>query len=263
MNRLAAISRGDYAKVSRLRGRLLRAARQWFDERDFLEVTIPPFEASPVSPLTFAESQIALNGDRLFLEAYAAAHDRVYSIRRRWKNGDPVSHGTLIEFESCNESYENLAENMERLVKELYEAAWEVCPNDALVRYVTRPLLRLTYGDSPARLQKESFPGESKNRIDSEAGDSLRPTGIENLVMVDGRPSNPPDKQGARWFDLLLPASGVSAGGIFRQATPPGDEWLYPGRFAGGVIYLEAVMQSVIAAEEGPVGLAEAVQFLD
>jgi len=89
-----AVSRGEFAKISVLRSKLLRSARDWFAENDFMEILVPHItgatgscewfpNAMPVKMFdeTSTETDMFLRQTgQLYLEAFTVAHDRVYTI---------------------------------------------------------------------------------------------------------------------------------------------------------------------------------------
>ena len=108
------------------RGRIVRAVRRWFDDRDFLEVEAAALQISPGNEAhlhAFATEIIAPDGSagRLYLHTspefackklLAAGERRIFDLARVWRNRErgALHHPefTLLEWYRAEEPYETL-----------------------------------------------------------------------------------------------------------------------------------------------------------
>ena len=137
-----AVSRGEFAKISMLRSKLLRSARDWFAENDFMEILVPHItgatgscewfpNAMPVKMFdeTSTETDMFLRQTgQLYLEAFTVAHDRVYTIGPSFRQERKVTNRhlcefTLIEFEARDLELDSLMDHIESLIKVMFSSA--------------------------------------------------------------------------------------------------------------------------------------------
>jgi asparaginyl-tRNA synthetase len=247
-----SVAAGEYTKTTLLRSRLLKAARQWFDEHSFVEICVPHITGATGScewfpnamPVTMyndfgKETNMFLRQTgQLYLEAFTVAHNRVYTIGPSFRQERKVTDRhlcefTLIEFEGRDFELDGLMDNIESLVKNMYREAFSLYPNGQLEKYIARTFRRISYHDVVKLLQV--------NGIEIEFGDDLGNTEEHALCRLLGQiptfvthyPSDPRPKEGGviKFFsmkrdngvticcDLLLPMVGESVGGAVREGS--------------------------------------------
>ncbi len=246
------VIQGSFRDTTQLRSRLLAAARAWFENNSFLEISVPCITGATGSCEWFPNAMPVVmfneNGDesnmflrqtgQLYLEAFTLAHNRVYTIGPSFRQERKVTDRhlcefTLIEFEGRDFKLDGLMENIEALVKEMYRAAAVYTNGTRLQEYIDKPFNRIKYADAIALLQRHRFsiePGDDLGSAEELAICNIldsRPT------FVTHYPSNPKPKQGGviKFFsmkrdngetlccDLLLPRVGESVGGAVREGS--------------------------------------------
>ena len=247
-----AVSRGEFAKISMLRSKLLRSARNWFAENDFMEILVPHItgatgscewfpNAMPVKMFneTGTETDMFLRQTgQLYLEAFTVAHDRVYTIGPSFRQERKVTNRhlcefTLIEFEARDLELDNLMDHIESLIKVMFRSAQGLYPNQSLAKYVDRPFNRISYSDAVALLQANGHAIEMGDDLGSGEEEAICRI-LEDLpTFVTHYPSDPRPKEGGviKFFsmkrqngttlccDLLLPHAGESVGGAVREGS--------------------------------------------
>ncbi len=244
------VIQGTFKDTTLLRSKLLAAARKWFEENSFMEISVPCITGATGScewfpnamPVTmFNESGHELNmflrqTGQLYLEAFTQTHNRVYTIGPSFRQERKVTNRhlcefTLIEFEGRDFELDGLMNLIESLIQAMYKAAAEISKSPELTRYVAMPFNRIKYADAIMLLKR--------NKFHIEPGDDLGST--EELAICDilgslptfvtHYPSNPKPKPGGviKFFsmkrdngetlccDLLLPRVGESVGGAVRE----------------------------------------------
>lgn len=123
------------------RGRIVRAVRAWFDDREFAEVETPAVQISPGNEAhlhAFATEAVGIAGDRqpLYLRTspefaakklLAAGEPKIFELARVWRNRErgPLHHPefTLLEWYRAGEVYETLMTDCASLLALAAEAA--------------------------------------------------------------------------------------------------------------------------------------------
>ncbi len=244
------ITKGDFVKVSALRSRLLRSARDWFDRNSFMEIQVPHITGATGSCEWFpnampvamydevgAETQMFLRQTgQLYLEAFTVAHNRVFTIGPSFRQERKVTDRhlcefTLIEFEGRDFELDGLMDNVEELVKAMYANAQTFYPNNMLGSYVENPFNRISYSEAIALLSQTGFSIEYGDDLGSEEEKAICSL-LDGLpTFITHYPSDPRPKEGGviKFFsmkrdddttlccDLLLPHVGESVGGAVRE----------------------------------------------
>ena len=123
------------------RSRITAAVRNWFGDRDFVEVETPALQVSPGNEAhlhAFATEAIGISGDRapLYLRTspefaakklLAAGEVRTFELARVWRNRErgPLHHPefTLLEWYRAGAAYETLMDDCASLLAVAAEAA--------------------------------------------------------------------------------------------------------------------------------------------
>ena len=239
------IRQGNYVQLTELRAKMLKAAREWLNLHDFLEITVPHITGATGScewfpnamPVTMfdangqEQSMFLRQTGQLYLEAFTHAHNRVYTIGPSFRQERKVTDRhlcefTLIEFEGRDFELEGLMNNVEGIIKAMYRSTG--LPLD---RYINKSFNRIKYADAIFLLQKEGIRINQGDDMGSEEELKLCSM-LNNLpTFVTHYPSDPRPKEGGviKFFsmkrdgneticcDLLLPGVGESVGGAVRE----------------------------------------------
>lgn len=246
------VMNGNYSETTLLRSKMLKAARDWFENESFLEICVPHITGATGScewfpnamPVTMYDDKGVESGmflrqtGQLYLEAFTHAHNRVYTIGPSFRQEKKVTNRhlcefTLIEFEGRDFELDGLTDHIESIIKEMYKAALKINPNEKIKSYIDNPFNRIRYNDSIALLKENGY--------EVEIGDDLG--AVEELAICDllghlptfvtHYPSEPKPKEGGviKFFsmkrangvteccDLLLPDVGESVGGAVREGS--------------------------------------------
>jgi len=247
-----AVAEGQFAKTTLLRSTMLKSVRNWFDHNEFTEICVPHITGATGScewfpnamPVTMYnrigdEAKMFLRQTgQLYLEAFTVAHNRVYTIGPSFRQERKVTDRhlcefTLIEFEGRDFELDGLMDNVEAVVKTMYEAASDIFINPLLGSYIDKPFNRIKYADAVDLL--------NENGIEIGYGDDFENREEHALCRLLGQlptfvthyPSDPKPKQGGviKFFsmkrdgnetlccDLLLPMVGESVGGAVREGS--------------------------------------------
>ncbi|MFH1372455.1 MAG: amino acid--tRNA ligase-related protein [bacterium] len=245
-----AVTNGEFVRTSVLRSRLLKSARDWFDEHSFVEIQVPHITGATGScewfpnamPVTMfdqdgAETTMFLRQTgQLYLEAFTVAHNRVYTIGPSFRQERKVTDRhlcefTLIEFEARDLDLDSLMDHIESLIKTMFTGAQELYPNGLLSKYAHLPFNRISYADAVALLQTNGHTIELGDDFGSGEEGALCRMLHDLPTFVTHYPSNPRPKKGGviKFFsmkrdngttlccDLLLPHAGESVGGAVRE----------------------------------------------
>ena len=245
-----AVCKGDYARISLLRAKMLKSARDWFDQNGFMEIQVPHITGATGScewfpnamPVTMFDDIGRETGmflrqtGQLYLEAFTVAHNRVYTIGPSFRQERQVTDRhlcefTLIEFEARDLDLDRLIDHIELLIKTMYRAAQEVYTNPVLAKYVERSFNRISYRDAVGLLQSHGHAIAHGDDF-SSAEERALCVALDGLpTFVTHYPSDPRPKEGGviKFFsmkrnngttlccDLLLPQAGESVGGAVRE----------------------------------------------
>jgi len=245
-----SVVHGEFTRTTILRSQLLNAARQWFSQNSFLEISVPHItgatgscewfpNAMPVAMYNAAGEKLDMflrQTGQLYLEAFTLAHNRVFTIGPSFRQERKVTNRhlcefTLIEFEGRDFDLDGLMDLIESLLKAMYAAGREYTGNELLGRYVGMPFNRIKYAQAIELLQAHGhtiFCGDDLGSIEELAICEL----LDNLpTMVTHYPADPKPKEGGviKFFsmkrdgdetlccDVLLPHVGESVGAAVRE----------------------------------------------
>ncbi|MEZ5357867.1 MAG: amino acid--tRNA ligase-related protein [Candidatus Zixiibacteriota bacterium] len=247
-----AITKGEFATLSSLRSQLLKTARHWFDTNAFMEIQVPHITGATGSCEWFPNAMpVAMYDERgdemqmflrqtgqLYLEAFTVAHNRVYTIGPSFRQERKVTDRhlcefTLIEFEGRDFELDGLMNNIEALIKKMYDEAMLFYPNELLRKYVDQSFARIQYGDAIALLANNGFNVSYGDDLGSAEERALCTLCDGMPTFVTHYPSDPRPKEGGviKFFsmkreqeltlccDLLLPFVGESVGGAVREGS--------------------------------------------
>ncbi len=253
MKRHMAVTRGEFTQTSQLRSDLLRAARDWFIQNSFLEIQVPHITGATGSCEWFPNAMPVMmynesGGEanmflrqtgQLYLEAFTVAHNRVYTIGPSFRQEKKVTDRhlcefTLIEFESRDFELDGLMDNIEALLKAMYQAVIPIYSNPKMSQYIEQPFNRIAYADAVAVLNGSGFNLEIGDDMGSAEEKTLCRILGNQPTFVTHYPSDPRPKEGGviKFFsmkrdgeqtlccDLLLPDAGESVGGAVREGDP-------------------------------------------
>lgn len=245
-----AVSRGDYAKISLLRSKLFKSARDWFAGNSFLEIQVPHItgatgscewfpNAMPVKMYDESgnENEMFLRQTgQLYLEAFTIAHNRVYTIGPSFRQERKVTDRhlcefTLIEFEARDLELDGLMNHIESLMKTMYRSAQDLFPNQDIRTWIDGSFNRITYADAVTMLNGNGHTIESGDDLSSNEEKAICQLLGGLPTFVTHYPSDPRPKEGGviKFFsmkrdngttlccDLLLPHAGESVGGAVRE----------------------------------------------
>ncbi len=164
----------DVGEVFRARALIVKAMREWFDERDFVEVETPTLQTmrGGANAKPFTTHHNALDMDlylRVAPELYlkrliVGGLDRVYEIGRVWRNeGISTRHNpefTILEFYQAYATYQVLMDETEELVTHTDARLLERFPRFAEGRTysLARPWRRVRMLDAITRALTERVP---------------------------------------------------------------------------------------------------------
>ncbi|SYZ74622.1 putative Asparagine--tRNA ligase [Candidatus Zixiibacteriota bacterium] len=244
------VIQGAFKDTTYLRSKLLAAARDWFEENSFMEISVPCITGATGScewfpnamPVTmFNENGGELNmflrqTGQLYLEAFTQTHNRVYTIGPSFRQERKVSNRhlcefTLIEFEGRDFELDGLMNLIESLIQKMYRAAADISKSRELERYTEMPFNRIKYADAVTLLKRNKFEIEMNDDLGSAEELAICAILGSLPTFVTHYPSDPKPKQGGviKFFsmkrdngetlccDLLLPHVGESVGGAVRE----------------------------------------------
>src|SRR5215471_4291203 len=221
------------AAILRVRAEIIKAARDFFDDRGFT-LTDPPIitpaaceGTTTLFPVDYFDEQAFLTqSGQLYVEATAMALGKVYSFGPTFRAEKSKTRRHLTEFwmvepEVAFLEFEGLCELAEDFIVALVERALARCGEDLkrLERDVTKlekvvkPFPRITYREGIAHLQKKGFPvnfGDDLGADEETAlcADSERPlivsrfpTAIKSFYMQP----DPQDPEVVLGLDMLAP----------------------------------------------------------
>ncbi len=247
-----SVVEGEFAKTTLLRSSLLKTARDWFDNNSFLEISVPHITGATGSCEWFPNAMPVMMYDeagdqanmflrqtgQLYLEAFTVAHNRVYTVGPSFRQERKVTNRhlcefTLIEFEGRDFELDGLMNNIEALIKSMYNKATALFSNSLLQKYIDKPFNRIRYSEVIELLNKNECPinyGDDLGNVEEHAICRL----LDGLpTFVTHYPSAPRPKEGGviKFFsmkrqngetfccDLLLPKVGESVGGAVREGS--------------------------------------------
>jgi asparaginyl-tRNA synthetase len=246
------VLQGAHAQTTLLRSRMLRAARDWFEGNDFLEICVPHITGATGScewfpnamPVTmYNERGEELNmflrqTGQLYLEAFTHVHNRVFTIGPSFRQERKVTNRhlcefTLIEFEGRDFELTGLMDLVESLVKAMYRAAAAASSIGSLAKYTDRRFNRITYADAIGVLQERGLLLGYGDDLGSKEELALCEILGGLPTFVTHYPADPKPKEGGviKFFsmrregdqticcDLLLPHVGESVGGAVREGS--------------------------------------------
>ncbi len=246
------VIKGDYIRTTRLRSKMLKAARDWFEENSFTEVNVPHItgatgscewfpNAMPVEMYDQSGNKAAMflrQTGQLYLEAFTMAHNRVFTIGPSFRQERKVSDRhlcefTLIEFEGRDFELDGLMNNIESVLKKMFRAAHELVQTEGLEQFYLLPFNRIAYKDAIDLLNQNGFNLEQGDDMSSAEEKTLCRILHNMPTFVTHYPSNPKPKEGGviKFFsmrrengvtlccDLLLPEAGESVGGAVREGN--------------------------------------------
>ncbi|MEW5993683.1 MAG: amino acid--tRNA ligase-related protein [Candidatus Zixiibacteriota bacterium] len=273
-----AVSKGEFVRISGLRSRLLKAARDWFADNDYIEIQVPHItgatgscewfpNAMPVTMFdpTGSEMEMFLRQTgQLYLEAFTVAHNRVYTIGPSFRQERKVTDRhlcefTLIELEARDLELDTLMDHIEALLKRMFAAAQEALTNPELSRYVRLAFNRITYADAVKLLQSGGHTLQLGDDFGSNEERAICRILNGLPTFVTHYPSDPRPKEGGviKFFsmkrdngatlccDLLLPNAGESVGGAVRE----GDSTVCRRQFEESYMYDHLVERGVDPAQ--------------
>ncbi|MCP4705220.1 MAG: hypothetical protein GY865_11470 [candidate division Zixibacteria bacterium] len=247
-----SVAAGEFNDVTIMRSKLLRAARKWFDNNSFMEISVPHItgatgscewfpNAMPVTMYNEQGSQADMflrQTGQLYLEAFTVPHNRVFTIGPSFRQERKVTNRhlcefTLIEFEGRDFELDGLMDNIEELIKVMYGEAHDIYTNQQLEMYVSQPFARVSYGDAIEMLTNNGYEisfGDDLGDVEEQA---ICRFNNQMPTFVTHYPSNPKPKEGGviKFFsmkrenghtfccDLLLPMVGESVGGAVREGS--------------------------------------------
>lgn len=246
------VVKGQYTSVTVLRSKLLSAARRWFDDSSFMEISVPHItgatgscewfpNAMPVEMFNESgqcQDMFLRQTGQLYLEAFTLVHNRVFTIGPSFRQERKVTNRhlcefTLIEFEGRDFELDGLMDNIESLLKVMYGAAHDVTGNNLLARYTGNPFNRIKYADAVKLLQDNGHQLSYGDDLGSKEELALCELLNSMPTFVTHYPSEPKPKEGGviKFFsmkrdgeetlccDLLLPHVGESVGGAVREGS--------------------------------------------
>jgi len=245
-----AVMRGEMSSTTLLRSRLLSAARNWFEQNSFLEITVPHItgatgscewfpNAMPVRMYNESGNELAMflrQTGQLYLEAFTLAHNRVFTIGPSFRQERKVTNRhlcefTLIEFEGRDFDLDGLQDMIESLLKAMYRTGRELTGDASLTRYIGQPFNRIKYADAITLLCEHGYQTTYGDDLGSREEHALCEILDDLPTFVTHYPSEPRPSEGGviKFFsmkrvgnetlccDLLLPSVGESVGGAVRE----------------------------------------------
>jgi asparaginyl-tRNA synthetase len=251
MRHLAVVA-GEFTRTTMVRSAMLKAARNWLDSNNFLEISVPHITGATGSCEWFPNAmEVAMfdEGGRelnmflrqtgqLYLEAFTMAHNRVYTIGPSFRQERKVTNRhlcefTLIELEGRDFELDGLMTHVENLIKAMYREARLHFPTKDLTRYIDLPFERIKYADAIDLLRRSGHMIEFGDDFGSAEELALCELVGNVPTFVTHYPADPRPKQGGviKFFsmkrdgdqtlccDLLLPHVGESVGGAVREGS--------------------------------------------
>ena len=243
---------GKYVRVTEIRSKLFKSARDWFEKNDFTEISVPHITGATGScewfPNAMTVEMFDANGNQtemflrqtgqLYLEAFTLAHNRVFTIGPSFRQEKKVTDRhlcefTLIEFEGRDFELDGLMDKIESLLHSMFRTAHTIMPNDILKRFFTMSFNRITYQESVDLLNKNGFTVEYGDDFGAPEEKAICRI-LDGLpTFITHYPSDPKPKQGGviKFFsmkrdngitlccDLILPEAGESVGGAVREGN--------------------------------------------
>lgn len=246
------VVKGKHTRTTEIRSKLFKSARDWFEQNDFTEISVPHITGATGScewfPNAMTVDMFDAQGNgtemflrqtgQLYLEAFTLAHNRVFTIGPSFRQEKKVTDRhlcefTLIEFEGRDFELDGLMDNIESLLHSMFRTAHTIMPNDILKRFFTMSFNRITYKESVDILNKNGFTVEYGDDFGAAEEKALCRI-LDGLpTFITHYPSDPKPKQGGviKFFsmkrsngitlccDLLLPEAGESVGGAVREGN--------------------------------------------
>ncbi|MCH7691710.1 MAG: hypothetical protein IIA17_11805 [candidate division Zixibacteria bacterium] len=243
---------GKYVRVTEIRSKLFKSARDWFEQNDFTEISVPHITGATGSCEWFPNAMTVEMYDaegnqtemflrqtgQLYLEAFTLAHNRVFTIGPSFRQEKKVTDRhlcefTLIEFEGRDFELDGLMDKIESLLHSMFRTAHTIMPNDILKRFFTMSFNRITYQESVDLLNKNGFTVEYGDDFGAPEEKAICRI-LDGLpTFITHYPSDPKPKQGGviKFFsmkrdngitlccDLILPEAGESVGGAVREGN--------------------------------------------
>lgn len=268
------VIRGEHSHTTLLRSHLLAAARRWFEQNSFMEISVPCItgatgscewfpNAMPVTMYDPAGNEAAMflrQTGQLYLEAFTQIHNRVYTIGPSFRQERKVTDRhlcefTLIEFEGRDFYLDGLMDNIESLVKAMYSGVVGMNGNGVLEKYLSHPFNRIKYADAVEELRNGGYNIGFGDDLGSREELALCEILGSRPTFVTHYPANPKPKEGGviKFFsmkringetlccDLLLPHVGESVGGAVRE----GNAVLCKKQFVESYMYDHLVERNV------------------
>ena len=243
---------GKFTKITEIRSKLFKSARDWFEKNDFTEISVPHITGATGScewfPNAMSVDMFDAEGNQtemflrqtgqLYLEAFTLAHNRVFTIGPSFRQEKKVTDRhlcefILIEFEGRDFELDGLMDHIESLLQGMFRTAHTVMPNDVLKRFFTMSFNRITYQESVDLLNKNGFKVEYGDDFGAPEEKAICRI-LDGLpTFITHYPSDPKPKQGGviKFFsmkrdngitlccDLILPEAGESVGGAVREGN--------------------------------------------
>ena len=243
---------GKFTRVTEIRSKLFKSARDWFEKNDFTEISVPHITGATGScewfPNAMSVDMFDAEGNQtemflrqtgqLYLEAFTLAHNRVFTIGPSFRQEKKVTDRhlcefILIEFEGRDFELDGLMDHIESLLQGMFRTAHTVMPNDVLKRFFTMSFNRITYQESVDLLNKNGFTVEYGDDFGAPEEKAICRI-LDGLpTFITHYPSDPKPKQGGviKFFsmkrdngitlccDLILPEAGESVGGAVREGN--------------------------------------------
>ena len=243
---------GKYVRVTEIRSKLFKSARDWFEQNDFTEISVPHITGATGScewfPNAMTVDMFDAQGNQtemflrqtgqLYLEAFTLSHNRVFTIGPSFRQEKKVTDRhlcefTLIEFEGRDFELDGLMDKIESLLHSMFRTAHTIMPNDILKRFFTMSFNRITYQESVDLLNKNGFTVEYGDDFGAPEEKAICRI-LDGLpTFITHYPSDPKPKQGGviKFFsmkrdngitlccDLILPEAGESVGGAVREGN--------------------------------------------
>ncbi len=243
---------GDHAQTTMLRSKMLKAARDWFEQNGFLEICVPHITGATGSCEWFPNAMpVTMYNERgeeanmflrqtgqLYLEAFTQVHNRVFTIGPSFRQERKVTNRhlcefTLIEFEGRDFELTGLMDLIESLVKSMYGVALQLYPGQVVSKYLESRFNRVTYAEAVGTLRANGHLIEFGDDLGSKEELALCEILKGLPTFVTHYPADPKPKEGGviKFFsmrrdgdkticcDLLLPQVGESVGGAVREGS--------------------------------------------
>ncbi len=184
-NRCAVLTSKEIAAITKIEATALRAARRYFEENEFTEVTVPHITrvtgaCENIDTLFeldyFGEVAYLVQTGQLYLEALIPKLGNVFCIGPSFRAEPDIDERhltefTLVEIEFPGD-FEQLLVHIENIVHAMIHAAAELKEelnilgiDETRLKSVTKPFNRVTYTEAIEKLKEKGF--------DIEFGDDL------------------------------------------------------------------------------------------